>query len=215
MSIQDQVVKGESFYGNRKDLKSVEADTWTLLSRAVEDRGSGWRLPVVASRSDAGVRQRTMVLRAVDVAQRTMLVHTDVRSPKVTQIRADDRVSMLFYDSVLAVQLSVTATASIHTTDGLADDLWQASHPLSLKYCLGPYAPGTPVAAPTVNMPEDWIDRTPTHESLNDARRNFAVVAFAVRNIDWLSLSRAGNLRAIFEYTIDHPESVNRQWLAP
>ena len=205
----------QSPFASRKDLAAVERDIWQTLVRAVDDRALGWRLPVVATRSSRGVRQRIVVLRDVDAERRTMLVHTDARSPKVEQMEADDRVSILFYDSELAVQLSVTATARIHTDDEVAQNLWDASHPLSLKYCLGPQAPGTPSDKPDFNLPERWIDEQPSRAELDAVRERFAVLEFSVRRIDWLSLARTGNLRAAFEYTPDHPDAVSREWLAP
>jgi pyridoxamine 5'-phosphate oxidase len=205
----------DDIFEERTDLIRVDQDIWQLLVQAVSDRSCGWRLPVVASRSGRGVRQRTVVLRGVDPVRRTLLIHTDARSPKVGQMEVDDRVSVLFYDSTRAVQLSVTATASIHRSDQTAEQLWNNSHPLSLKYCLGPDAPGTESAVPTVNLPEEWRSAEPSRTDLEQARENFAAIEFSVRRIDWLSLSRDGNLRAVFEYTPEHPETVARQWLAP
>lgn len=205
----------EDLFADRTALVQVERDIWTLLAQAVDDRDCGWRLPVIATRCDTGVRQRTVVLRAVDATQRQVMAHTDIRSPKILQIRADERVSLLFYDSARAIQLSVTATGSVHTDDSVADALWNAAHVLSLKYCLAPLAPGTECAAPEVNLPAGWLDRVPTRDELAAARANFAALRFSVRHIDWLSLSRSGNLRAEFSYTPEHAEVVDRRWVAP
>lgn len=202
-------------FADRSDLTVIEADIWSLLLQAVTDRECGWRLPSFATRCAAGVRQRTVVLRAVDADRRRLLVHTDARSPKVDQIADDNRVSMLFYDRSRGVQLSVTATATVHTDDDTADGLWQASHPLSLKYVLGPMAPGTVCDEPSINLPPGWLDRVPTADDLAAVRDRFATVSFQVLAIDWLSLSRAGNLRAEFDYTADPPDPVRRRWLAP
>ncbi|MCA9033788.1 MAG: pyridoxamine 5'-phosphate oxidase family protein [Planctomycetaceae bacterium] len=192
------------------DLHIIEQDCWRHLSAAVDDRDHPWRLPVMATTSPIGAKQRTLVLRKVDVFEKTLWFHTDIRSAKVAQIQADPRASLLFYDQALGVQLQLCGVCTIHTTDSVADTVWSTAAPETLRAYLGLLAPGTETAASNVNLPENVRGRIPTRDEVQGGRRNFAVIIFEVQNADWLHLSRNGNIRAYFDII-----SKTRRWITP
>ncbi|MCR9200478.1 MAG: pyridoxamine 5'-phosphate oxidase family protein [Planctomycetaceae bacterium] len=188
-------------FRNLTDLSQIQQDIWISLQRSVTARDCGWRLPVLATRSGDTVRQRTVVLRRVDAATGCLFAHTDLRSPKVAQLLADARTSLLFYDHSAATQLVVTALASVHTDDTLAADFWESEPVSSLRGYLGPHSPGSPADQPNSNLPAEFLGRVPERGELTPARINFAVIRFEVKAIEWLHLSRQGNLRAVFPAT--------------
>lgn len=194
-------------------LHTIESQCWTLLEQAVADRECGWRLPVMATSADGIIRQRTLVLRAVDHEHRHLLFHTDRRSPKVRHILADPRISLLFYDHARAVQLQVRGTAAIHADDDLADAMWRSSPPEALRGYLAPLAPGTIVGRPNVNLPEHLRDRIPGRSEVESGRDNFAVICVKVLRLDYLLLARTGNLRAGFDY--NENQAPDARWIAP
>lgn len=197
-------------------LEAVQADCWRLLEQAVTDRDCGWRLPVLATRTAAAVRQRTVVLRAVRAAERQVFLHTDIRSAKVQQIQEHPDVSLLFYDHARGVQLQLSGRATLHTHDAAADTLWQHSPPEALRMYLGLRAPGTPLTEPCTNLPPHVRGRIPERGEIEPGRPQFAAVAVTVQQAEWLLLSRDGNLRARFCYDVAAVEdSLRAEWLAP
>ncbi|MCP4509137.1 MAG: hypothetical protein GY826_22405 [Fuerstiella sp.] len=195
------------------DLNTIEYDCWHMLRAAVHDRSCGWRLPVLATCSNGEVRQRTVVLRKVERSARRILVHTDLRSPKLKSINNNPDVSWLFYDAVCQVQLQLTGLATVHTDDKIAEQLWQHETESSLRGYLAPYVPGTVRSVPESNLPDDMRQRIPQRDQLSAARENFAVISGAVKIADWLLLRPDGNLRARFTYEDGSVSSGN--WLAP
>lgn len=198
------------------DLSQIQQDIWSSLQRSVTARDCGWRLPVLASRSGDTVRQRTVVLRRVDPVAGCLFAHTDFRSPKVEQLHADNNVSLLFYDHNAAAQLVITAVASVHTDDALAADFWESEPESSLRGYLAPHPPGSPAGQPDNNLPAEFLGRVPERGELTPARINFAVIRFAVTAIEWLHLSRQGNLRAVFAATDTSGDGeTSSGWLHP
>lgn len=200
-------------FSSADTLHTIDQTCWHILQAAVSCREHGWRCPVLATEFAGSVRQRTVILRDVDPENREIFCHTDVRSPKIVQLRENPRVSMLFYDSRLGAQLQILGRAEIHTDTQVADRLWQQSPPESLRSCLAPYAPGTHSIHPCDNLPDSVRGRIPERQELRSGRSRFAVVRIIAEQADWLLLSRDGNRRATFGYS-PGKEPV-REWLCP
>ena len=77
---------------------------------------------VLATTRPDGCELRTVVLRSVDSETRSLVVHTDARSDKVRQIRADPRVSWLFYDPRRKVQLRLRGEATLSERSPTAEE---------------------------------------------------------------------------------------------
>jgi general stress protein 26 len=194
-------------------LRAIYESCWELLAASAAGSEAGWRLPVLATQSMESCHQRTVVLRRADADRAGLLFHTDVRSTKIAQIQGNPRVSLLFYDHRLAVQLQVTGIAVIHESHEIADQLWSSGTPASLKMYLGPTAPGTVCSGPNRNLPDDMLGRLPERDEIEQGRVNFAAIQVHVQSLEWLMLSRDGNLRARFIY---YRGQLNRmEWLAP
>lgn len=187
-------------YSDVRNLTAVHDDTWASLERSVSDRNCGWRLPVLATQENHRPRQRTVVLRRVSPSIRTIYAHTDLRSPKVAQVRNTAEVSWLFYDHANATQLILTGMATVHTDDSVAQNFWEDEPVASLRGYLAPHSPGQPTVAASHNLPETLIGKLPDREQLADARRNFGVISCRIASVEWLHLQRDGNLRAVFRY---------------
>ncbi len=133
-----------------------------------------------------------MVLRSFDGVARRLSVHTDLRSAKMVGVARQPLVAMHCYDSHLAVQLRLSATAQVHIDDAVAQAAWATSRVNSRTcYAMVP-SPGHAVAAPPA-MPRD-----------SDAGRpNFAVMGLTFHSLEWLWLSHVGHRRARFEWGLD------------
>lgn len=201
------------WFVHNDSLTVIERDCWGLLRQAVTDRDCGWRLPVLSTSTAAGVRQRILVLRSVDAEHRQLMFHTDCRSPKFTQLQADPCVSLLFYDHTRSVQLQARGTVSLHTQDAIAEQLWIASAPETLRGYLAPLAPGTIVEGPDDNLPDHVRGRIPAWAEVEPGRAQFAVICVHIARMDWLALSRTGNRRVRIRY--DEGRPVSCEWIAP
>ena len=204
---------GHVAFKDSESLFRIFEDCWTELQRAVDDRSSGWRLPVLATAEASACRQRVVVLRAVDARPRTLFAHTDVRSAKVESIRQQSLVSWLFYDVRLQSQLQLQGTATIHTDDETADRFWQSEPESSLRGYLAPHAPGVVSSTADVNLPYDVRGRIPHRDELAAGRQNFAVISCVVHAAEWLLLRQSGNLRARF--ACENPGQLTAEWVYP
>jgi len=169
-------------------LSQILEDTLTRLRRAGADSRAQWRLPVLATYdAERGPQARTVVLRNVAVEPLHLSVYTDRRSAKAGQIAADDRVTLVFWDKSASLQLRADGRATL-----LTEEPEVAAARARLRGFEGAdyarrAAPGAPL-----DQPEAGDD------TLADALAHFSVMEIAVRRLDWLSLAREGQRRAMF-----------------
>jgi pyridoxine/pyridoxamine 5'-phosphate oxidase len=194
--------------GYYNDLASALAHAWAMMGRGVADRRSAFHTPFVATVDETGApSQRVMVLRAADSAARTLRLHTDQRSAKLTHIAQHPRMSLAVYDSAAKLQLRLSAVARVHATDFVADAAWLASRPQSRLCYEQPISPGQPLAAPLPEWPAD--ERFAKGE---DGRPNFAVLIAEVDVIEWLYLAIEGHRRARWTWRTNEWHG---SWIAP
>lgn len=194
-------------------LIEIQRQCWTLLHTAASGNEAGWRLPVLATLTQNSLRQRTVVLRKVRPDDASLLFHTDVRSPKVLQMEASPNVSLLFYDHELAAQLQVEGAATVHKSDDLAATVWDEGTPASLKMYCAPLVPGTVCPTAEINTPSSLVGRLPERAEILSGRAAFCVIKVVVKTLEWLRLSRDGNLRAKFRYESGQLQTA--EWRAP
>jgi pyridoxamine 5'-phosphate oxidase len=144
---------------------------------------------------------RTVVLRHVHPEARQIVCHTDVRSPKVQQLRSDPESAWLFYDRELKTQLRLRGPVEIHHANERAQARWEQSAARS-RQC---YHAGT---APSSEIPS-WVPAPPVENGFE----HFAVVDCRVESIDWLYLRHEGHLRARF--TWQSAGGWQGTWVAP
>jgi len=182
---------------HRDDLAAILDEAWRLLARGAADPASPLRTPVLATVGlDGHPEARTVVLRAFDAVNRSLTFYTDARSPKVAELAADPRVSVVGYDPEAKVQLRLTGTATVAPGGEAAWDAVRAHSRLDYAQA---FAPGTPVASPAI-------------DALPSGFPNFRVVTVTPGALDWLSLSPAGHRRARFVWG---EGGVSATWLAP
>jgi hypothetical protein len=176
------------------------AAVWATLRELLERSVVSARLPFhqfsVANVAEDGTpTMRVVVLRAFDPAARTVRFHTDVRSAKVAQLRANPSVGLLFYDPPGKLQLRVPAWVTVHVGDAVARAGWEASRPDSRAcYAIEP-APGTDLA----NAPWPTL---PLHlEADAAAFANFAAVVCHFDTLEVLYLHAGGHRRARLDWT--------------
>lgn len=201
--------------GEQLQLQVVLDNAWIMLDRAVDQRNEHpFRTPTLATLdAQHGVQARTVVLREVSRHERQLFFHTDLRSPKVAQLRENPRCSWLFYDPGRRAQIRVQSHATLHTDDAVARQHWQNSSTMNRRTYMAPLAPGTPCAAPESNLATAFQARLPSDSESEAGHANFAVVSCLVDSLEWLELSATGYHRAIFHWA---PSGhLTATWLAP
>lgn len=191
-------------------LQEMAALALALLADGLENPSSPLRKPVLATIAEGDAPSlRTVILRSVDEAGRTLGFFTDARSPKVAELTQNPRASLLFYDPRCDMQLRLTGTVEIRLGDEAA---WTRAAPPSRRAYLVTAPPGTPSPEPVSGLPADAEGVIPPLERLEEGRVNFALIAFRVEESDMLVLSRAGNRRARFRHGGGREQA---EWLVP
>jgi hypothetical protein len=194
------------------NLERLPAIAWRQLSDACDEPSHPWRLANLANVVDGTPHQRIVVLRAADQNTRHVIAHTDARSPKMDQLHRQPRVSWLFYDWQLRIQLTMQGTMSLHAADAVAEQRWNETAPGNLAMYLAPHPPGTETGEPTTNQP-DWLpQREATRADISPGQENFAVLQGQIDSLDLLFIRREGNLRASFDWNGNHWQGT---WRAP
>jgi hypothetical protein len=174
-------------------LGDIEAAVWRELERAVQDRSHAqahpWRLGVLATRDGDSVDARSVVLRELDAATRTLLIYTDARSPKTQQIEQDGRGTLVLWSPALGWQVRLRVALTVNTSGLAVLSRWARLKltPAAHDY-LSPLPPGTTLESPNA----------PAHPP-RESREHFAVIAAEVQGIDWLELDARGHRRAVFD----------------
>lgn len=172
-------------------LETLSASIWGWLRTATEEREDPFRTPVVATVGLDGTPQaRTVVLREVGSATWTLDFFTDVRSPKYDELAKLQVVTWLFYDAARKIQLRALSTASVHTSDAVADRGWAWSALASRAPYASESAPGSGIEAP---VPSVFLHDDADAEH---GRKNFCVVRCRVHEFDVLQLHPGRHRRA-------------------
>ena len=205
-----------SSFSSPKTLAELEQDSWQQLLEGTKAKPNpstnrDTNLLTVATCTNQGADARTVVLRRVDTTHKYIWFHTDARAEKVLQLEAFPVATLIFWDDASQVQLRMSVETRLHTDDYVADDHWKDLPVSSRKAYLSEPTPGSELAHPYPGFPDNLIDRLPTEEETEAGRKNFAAIECRVLAMDYLHLSRQGQLRALFQY---EPES-RMAWLAP
>ena len=181
-----------------EDLSILQTAIWQELERALTERQHSWRYPVLASVDAAGAADaRTIVLRDVEAAHQRLAFYSDSRSPKVQQLCADPRATLVVWSPTLSWQLRMSVTVEALDNGLDVSSRWARLKlsPAAQDY-LSPLPPGTPI--------EPWQ----VADRVRGTREHFCVLWATVKGIDWLELHGDGHRRARFD-------ADGARWLTP
>jgi hypothetical protein len=156
---------------------------------------------------DGAPAVRTVVLRRICRAQRSLMFHTDLRSAKIAELRRDARIAIVGCDLVAGKQLRLTATARILEDPRDTRAVWESGRPRTLIVYRTPFAPATPVSSPAAAHAAAASDAANP-----DGFENFCLVDVTVAEIDYLHLAPNGHVRARFSFD---EGKWRGQWVAP
>lgn len=183
---------------NTNSFSAIEQQSWQLLQQAVINHKAHFHTGTVVTVFNNQPYARTVVVRHTDEEKKRLSFHTDARSEKVQQLQTCPNLSWLFYSKELRLQLRMQATASINTSNAVADQAWQASR-LSSKICYT-----TSSASGTLLTQPELLYFNKNHLTTAEeqfARQNFCVVETQIHSIDWLYLHHNGHKRCLIDYS--------------
>lgn len=196
------------------DLNATLDAAWRLLQQGVPDIRVPAHVPTLATVGlDGKPKLRSIILRALDIKQRILTLHTDSRSSKLEEIRQNPAVSLHVYDAAQKIQLQLSGKASLHLDDAQADAGWRASRMLSRRTYLVHPGPGKPLDEPGNGLPQALAFRAPSSTESEQGRAHFALLQVQIETLDWLYLAHYSQRRAQFHWT---PEGkLQSRWLVP
>ena len=182
----------------------IYSNQWEQLKLAVKDPKHNYHLFALSTIDTNSPNIRTVVLRNVNENEHLISFHTDIRSPKFTQITKNPNVSGLFYDIQSRTQIRMTGTASICGDENILRFLWDKLSKESKKCYMGEIAPSHPLNEETIINKLERND--PDQGYINFTRVNISVLKMEV-----LLLHHLGHRR--IEFNLDNNENDHR-WLA-
>ncbi|UNY98857.1 pyridoxamine 5'-phosphate oxidase family protein [Zhouia spongiae] len=172
----------------------------TELVKGTTVKGHPFRLCVMATVGiNNSARIRTVVLRDVD-EHFNLTFYTDKRTKKVTHIRENRNVSLLFYHPDLKTQVRIEGFAKVEEKEKAIRGLWDKLHDDAKKDYTSAEAPGTKIGHP------DFI----TH--LKD-EHYFTVIRVLSQKIDYFELKPHKHVRAAF--SLEDNNKWNGTYLVP
>lgn len=181
-------------------LVAIEAEAWTYI----EAGGRSFRAPfhsgTLGTIGEDGPNLRTVILRGADGPSRRIWCHTDIRSPKIVELRADDRIGWTFYDAPTRLQFRAWGRAIIHHGDDTARARWQATvlNSRRIYHAVAPPSSISPVA--TGGLPPELDDERWNAAYSERGEANFVALETVITRLEALYLHHAGHRRASFRY---------------
>ena len=189
-----------------ESLAEIEAAVWRELAQAVRDKQHAWRLAVLATvdaSNGTTADARSVVLRDLDVATRTLLIYTDARSPKAAQLAAHPGGALVLWSAALGWQLRLKVALTLETSGLRVSSRWaRLKLTAAAQDYLSPLPPGAAIDGGDNGSGPGT--RTRTHTNIDNlaaerqSRDHFAVLAAQVQAVDWLDLHPEGHRRALF-----------------
>ena len=191
-------------------LHDLENDCWLRLVNGTLRSKDAFHTACVGTLKGNEISLRTVVLRKAIPSEKLLYFHTDIRSLKWNELKANNTISMLFYNFSSRIQLRITGFATMHNEDDLTDIAWQKTGLNSRRSYLTTIPPSSLLDFPSKGFEESNKPESLLQIESEAGRKNFGVIKVHVHSMDWLWLNHAVHHRALFDY-------VNQKylWIAP
>ena len=198
---------------SKENTHEIFEEIKTNLTRGVKDRKHAFHNPVFCNvDQDGGVDSRVVVLRKFDPINMILNFHTDYRSPKVSNLKQNNKSMLVFYDHKLKIQMRIKTTSIINYQNEIAKEMWDKTKLLSRKCYLTSKDPSSLTTLPEDGIPEHLIGKEPEFEESEKGYKNFTVIENKINEIDWLYLEISGHRRLNLMFQNNKPQF---QWLIP
>ncbi len=172
-------------------LENILSKITTELQLAMDTKQHVFRYPVLATCLELQPKQRTVVLREVSNSL-GLRCYTDYRSAKVAQLQANAHASLLFYDPVQKLQISMEGSMTIIHNEQETHTIWDTI----ATHAKNDYT--------TTTAPGSSID-TPDAISYLDTTHHLTILDLTPIHIEYLQLTRTKHIRAAFD-------KINGKW---
>ena len=198
---------------SKENTHEIFEDIKSNLTRGVNDRKHAFHNPVFCNvDQDGRVDSRVVVLRNFDPINMILNFHTDYRSPKVSNLKENNKSMFVFYDHKLKIQMRIKTTSVINYQNEIAKEMWDKTKLLSRKCYLTSKDPSSLTTLPEDGIPEHLIGKEPEFEESEKGYKNFTVIENKINEIDWLYLEISGHRRLNLLFQNNKPQF---QWLIP
>ena len=174
------------------------------LKRGVKDYKHPFHQFVLSTFEDTQIEQRMLVLRRWVLNRRTIIFHTDYRSPKISQLKKNRQCSILFYSKSDNIQLRIKGSVHIHQHDDLANVFFNEATPNQLKHYEGSIPPSTKIDLESLENNGD---------SNTNPKEHFCVCVCNFNDLELLYLNKKKNIRILYEW--DKNSRLTYNYLAP
>ena len=194
-----------------ENFAEIEKKIWSLLSDAVTNRASPFRVPVFICGSQNDFDGRIVVLRKSNQSNKLLQFHSDIRSDKVKKLKNNNNASMLFYDKEEKIQVRAKIECTINHENEVTKQSWLKTSHMSRKCYLVDNGPGTESAIPTSGLKPELDNFEFTMQQSEKGYKNFIVIQCKIKSLEWLYLAAKGHRRARLEFS----DYTKGYWLIP
>lgn len=195
-----------------RDLEHTQKSAWNLVFRAALSRNDAMRTPVMATVDSQQPQQRTLVLREVNVQAEQLFFFSDLRAPKIQQLKDNSALNLLFWDPRKKVQIEMTGNGFVFSHNDKAAQYWAQLNLAGRSSYATEATPGTPASSDQGHLPDFWSSEMELKKS-DFAYHNFGVIQMQVQHLDVLHLHSEGHQRAQFNKQADG--SWASTWVVP
>ena len=97
-----------------EDFTEIKKKIWSMLTNAVKDRSSPFRIPVFICGNQSEFDGRIVVLRKADETNNFVQYHSDIRSDKIAKLKTNQNAAMLFYDKEEKIQVRLQVECTVN-----------------------------------------------------------------------------------------------------
>ena len=196
----------------KNEFKEIYEKIEQSMSNALKNSAHPYRTFSLASLDDKMPSLRTVVLRDFSIDDRFFDFHSDVRSPKINQLKKNNKFSALFYSSEKKIQLRFKGAVKIFHKNSITKQRWENITPSSKRCYMGPFSPSESLEEYHPNIPDDVKFKNPSDQESSVGYNNFVIIRCQFHEIDFLKLKYSGHQRCKF---IFKKENVKVNWVAP
>ena len=184
-----------------------------LLSIGAKNRNHAFHTPIFSNNSSNNtINSRVIVIRKFDPNNLTLNFHTDYRSPKIIDLKKNNKSNFVFYDSKIKIQLRIKTITKIHYNDYITEEAWKLTRLLSRKCYLTQKSPSSITDIAEDGIPKYLKGIEPSQYESEIGYKNFSVIVNLIQDIDWLYLLSSGHRRLKISFDSNSEEF---EWLIP
>ena len=191
-------------------LSELEKEITSKLLRGYLDKKSPFNLFVLSTSSNKNVNSRIVVMRKFCSVKWEIIIHSDLRSKKMSELRSNKHVCLNFWDPKKNLQIRIKGEAKKYEYNN--DRVWHELSSWSKRNYLSQKTPGEHTEKGISGFDEEFLKIPPNHKHFSQGRKNFCQIKICIKSMDCLILSRLGYRRALFE---NKANIMQKKWLIP